>query len=288
MTAQPNSAEEICFEVQGLNLAGKRWNRGAKHRAIALHGWLDNCGSFDPTAELLEDIDLVAIDSAGQGKSDFRSADSQYLIWYEVSDLFAIADQLNWDCFNLIGHSRGAGIATISAGTFPHRIDKLLLIEGVTPFPMEAEDVPDNLAAHILQSQALQNRQSSVFSSRQQAISARCKGFTKVSVNAAEILARRSLLQDDKGFYWHADARLKAPSSLKLTDAQIDAFLARISAAVLLIEADQGILPSMPFAEHCLAIIAKLTRIELEGGHHLHMEDAAASCAQQISNFIKG
>jgi pimeloyl-ACP methyl ester carboxylesterase len=281
-----NSFEETEFQVHSLTLKAKRWNKGAPVRAIAMHGWLDNCGSFDPMADLLDDIDLIALDSAGQGYSDFRSPDGQYLIWAEVGEIFAVADQLGWETFNLVGHSRGAGIAAISAGTFPDRIEKLVLIEGGVPLPMEAKDVPENLANHILDNQRLSGTRGSVFGSRQKAIEARADGFTKIRLATAEILAKRSLVEDEKGYRWHADPRLKAPSGLKLTHDQIDAFLGRISAPTLLIEGTQGLWQTMPFRPHHIARINKLEEIVLEGGHHLHMEESVSECANAITHFL--
>lgn len=278
--------EEVEFQVHSLALRARRWNRGAETRVIALHGWLDNCGSFDPMAQMLTDIDLVALDSAGHGLSDFRSPDGQYLIWAEVGEIFAIADQLGWPSFTLLGHSRGAGIAAISAGTFPERIEKLILIEGGVPLPMEAGDVPKNLASHILDNQRLSGTRGSIFKTRHKAIEARADGFTKVSYETAEILAQRSLVEDGEGYRWHADPRLKAPSSLKLTHGQIDAFLGRISAPTLLIEGRQGLWQSMPFRPHHIARINQLEEILLDGGHHLHMEESVSDCAAAATHFL--
>lgn len=279
-------AEERSFEVDGLLIAAKCWNSGATHKAIAMHGWLDNCTSFDLIALALKDIELVAIDSLGHGKSDFRSADSEYLIWAEVSELFSVADQLGWETFNLIGHSRGAGISSLCAGTFPNRIERLVLIEGGIPLPMEAAEAPENLAAHITVTQKLAGTKGTQFNTWDEAIAARADGFTKVSTSAAEILATRSLLPDGQSFRWHADARLKAPSSMKLTHDEVDAFLNRITAPTLLIEATEGIIRKMPFAERHIAHIAPLTRAVLPGGHHLHMEEAAAECGALIEDFL--
>ena len=282
-----NNPEEISFNVKGRKIAGQRWNKGGRFKAIALHGWLDNCSSFELIGPEINDIELVALDAAGHGRSDFRSEDSDYLIWAEVSELFEVADILGWQTFNLIGHSRGACISTISSGTFPERIERLVLIEGGVPLPMEPKDVPENLAAHIKSNKKLSGAQGTLFKTREEAISARADGFTKISHAAAELLASRSLGQDSDGFFmWRADARLKAPSSLKLTHAQIDAFLGSISAPTLLIEGDQGILKKMPFMDGHLESIDNLKRVLLKGGHHLHMEEAAPECSLLIREFI--
>lgn len=287
MLPSSTSPEETSFLIDGLRISAKRWHSGAKHKAIALHGWLDNCGSFDLLAPELNNIDLIALDSAGHGNSDFRSADAQYLIWSEVSDIFNIAVQLGWDRFNLIGHSRGAGIAAIFAGTFPQQIEKLILLEGGAPLPMQPSEAPKNLAAHIVDNCRLSGTEGSLFKTRKDAIDARANGFTKITQTAAEILAARALIETPGGYRWHADARLKAPSSLKLSHQQIDAFLDSITAETLLLEGQDGILKKMPFAEGCLQNIHSLERRVLPGGHHFHMEEACSKCAALLSAFIE-
>lgn len=279
-------AEELVFNINGLNISAKRWNKGAKYKVIALHGWLDNCASFDLFASELDNIDLIALDSPGHGKSDFRSPDGEYLIWAEVGEVFNIADQLGWKTFNLLGHSRGAGIAAICAGTFPERIEHLVLVEGGVAFPMEESDVPENLASHILNNNKLSGAEGTLFKTREAALTARADGFTKVSLEAAEILASRSLIDTGKGFRWHADARLKAPSSLKLTHGQIDAFLGRITAPSMLIEGQNGILKKMSAVAKHFKSIESLANVELPGGHHLHMEESASECSRHTEEFI--
>ena len=39
--------EEISFELPMGKIAGKVWGTGPQP-IVAVHGWLDNCGSFDP------------------------------------------------------------------------------------------------------------------------------------------------------------------------------------------------------------------------------------------------
>jgi len=278
--------EEQVFHTHGLAIHSKRWNKGAKHQVLAIHGWLDNANSFDLLAPYLPDCDIVALDSAGHGKSDFRSADSSYLIWSEVGEIFDIADQLGWQQFHLIGHSRGAGITSMCAGTFPERIRKLVIIEGGIPTPSKPQDVAINLAKHILDDKKRSGTKGTLFPDRETALNARANGFTKVSLDTAKILAERSLRKDTDGFRWHADARLKVISSLKLTHQQIDAFFKEIRCPCLSIEGKQGILNEMPFTNAHLSHIRHLKRVEFDGGHHLHMEDATRSCSKLIQKFF--
>lgn len=288
MIADNNTLQvnEQSFTTNGLCIQAKRWNKGAPTKIIAIHGWLDNAGSFDPLAPYLNNCDIIALDSAGHGKSSFRSPDSQYLIWSEVGEIFDIADQLGWETFNLMGHSRGAGITSMCAGTFPERISKLILIEGGIPMPSEPRHTAKNLAKHITDNKNLSGAQGTLFPSRKSALNARVNGFTKVSLQTAEILAKRSLIKSDQGFRWNADVRLKGSSSLKLTHQQIDSFFNEIICPCLFIEGSNGILKTMPFTETHLSKIRNLQRVEFEGGHHLHMESATEQCAGLIKEFL--
>ena len=52
--------EEWSFDIAGQHLAGKRWRCDGGVPILALHGWLDNCASFDFLAPQLKGVDLVA------------------------------------------------------------------------------------------------------------------------------------------------------------------------------------------------------------------------------------
>lgn len=290
MREESRSVEERIFSVNGLNVAAKVWaslaqDTAQKTNIIALHGWLDNANSFDCLAPLLPNCHIVAIDSIGHGNSDFRSRDAQYVIWAEVDEVMQVAEQLGWDNFVLMGHSRGAGIASIVAGTFPEQIRKLVLLEGGVPMPMSPEGSPENLAKSIQAGQKLAGTVGTLFTTREAAISARADGFMKVDIQTAEILANRSLKNESGGYRWHADARLKGPS-FKLIDSQIKAFLSNISAPTLLCLADNGILLDIRFAQPHIDEIPKLEKLNLQGGHHFHLEGAEADIADRINEFL--
>ena len=281
-----SAPKEHYFLVNGLSIAAKIWNENARTKAIVLHGWLDNANSFDPLAALLPDLCIVALDSVGHGKSDFRSLDATYHIWSEVDECIQVANQLGWEQFVLMGHSRGAAIAGLVAGTFPERISHLVLLEGGIPLSMSSEQVPENLAQSIETTHKLAGTKGTLFPTREAALTARANGFTKVDMQTAEILAKRSLYEDAEGFHWHVDARLKAPSPIKLNDAQIHAFLGKISAPTLLVIGKHGIVEILNHTHAHFERITDIRKVEMPGGHHLHMEGAEEAIAKEISALI--
>src|SRR5580765_8467017 len=84
-------------------------------RVLALHGWLDNAASFVPMAKHLDGIELVAVDLPGHGHSVHLPPGSIYTFEMAVHHVLDIADALGWERFSLLGHSMGAGIASLVA-----------------------------------------------------------------------------------------------------------------------------------------------------------------------------
>ena len=82
---------------------------------------------------------MVALDLPGHGLSSHRPEGAYTYFLDYVPVVFDAADALGWDRFILLGHSMGAGIGTLAAGTFPERIARLVLIDGMGPLT-EADD----------------------------------------------------------------------------------------------------------------------------------------------------
>ena len=280
--------EESEFVVNGLRIAARQWGRKGATPVLAVHGWLDNAASFYPLAELLEDIHLVAVDCAGHGRSGQRSDDSAYNIWQEIGELFAVMDQLGWQQCNLVGHSRGAAISALMAGTFPDRVAKLVLIDGMVPAAFDPRSAHKQLAKAILEHQRYRNHRPSYFSSFDEAVAARANGFLAVEPEAAALLAERGVSESAEGFYWHSDQRLKAASELKLSSDNLSGFLAAITAPTLLIEAEKGVLAGREQERKLFDDVANLQIECVPGGHHLHLEQQAPQVAELIQKFIGG
>jgi pimeloyl-ACP methyl ester carboxylesterase len=275
------------FALPGLELAALEWGEPGDFPVLALHGWLDNAGSFDLLAPRLTGCHIVAPDAAGHGKSGFRSPDAGYNIWQDVRDVLGIAEHLGWGEFALLGHSRGATIATLTAGSFPERVSRLVLIEGGVPPVGNPSDAPRTLAESIVEAERLRGRSGGrVFETRDLAIEERCKGFTSVSREAAEILARRSLRAVEGGFQWRVDQRLKAPSEIRLGIEQLRAFIAAVESPVLAFFAERSPFASRPQFRSLLAGFARMQTAELAGGHHCHLEGAEEEIARETLRFF--
>jgi pimeloyl-ACP methyl ester carboxylesterase len=278
--------DERRFSLPGLTLAAQVWGAPGERPVLASHGWLDNAGSFDLLAPKLSGCNVVALDLAGHGKSDNRSPDSAYNIWQDVGDLLDVADELGWQRFTLLGHSRGGAISMLFAATFSERVDKLILLEGGLPITAEADEAPAGLAQALRETRALRGKSGRVFTERATAIAERASGFSKVTPAAAEILARRSLREVPGGFQWHADQRLKAQSELRLTAEQARAFARAVTAPVLLLFAEKSPFADRPLYREMPKLFANIEVERVPGGHHLHLEGSEGAIAERIRRFL--
>lgn len=97
-----------------------------------LHGWLDTGAGFQWLAEGLQDkYYLIAPDLRGFGTSGHVANPLGYFFMEYVADLHALADHFCREgSFILLGHSLGGAVASIYAGSFPHRVSHFINLEG--------------------------------------------------------------------------------------------------------------------------------------------------------------
>jgi pimeloyl-ACP methyl ester carboxylesterase len=271
------------FDIGGFYLRGKRWGTSDGFPVLALHGWLDNCASFDFLAPLFPQLNLIALDLAGHGLSDHRKHLGAYNIWQDVGEVFAVADHLGWSQFGLLGHSRGAVIAMLAAGTFPERIAKLAMVEGIRPFIGAAESAPEVLADSIANVSQQVRRPRRFYPSFLAAVTARENGMFALSHQDALALAQRGVIESAEGFAWLYDNKLMAKSEMRLTCEQIEAFLSRIACPSLLVSAEKGLLTEEGNLGPWLKQHPQIPRVQVPGSHHCHMSDYAVEVAHELN-----
>lgn len=264
-----NSVEEVRLNLPHIELAAHLWGPEDGLPVIALHGWLDNANSFARLAPKLDGLRIIALDMAGHGHSGHRPTGAGYAMWDYAHDVLQVAEQLGLQRFALMGHSMGAIVSLIIAGSLPGRVTHLALIDGVIPPTDKGENAAERMGMALQAQLDLRDKRKPVYTTLDRAIEARMKGLVAVSREAAELLAQRGLVPVPSGYTWRTDNRLTLPSPLRLTSEQAMAFVARVSCPATLIVAADGML-----AQHCeLLDRLPFTREQLPGGHHLHLND---------------
>jgi pimeloyl-ACP methyl ester carboxylesterase len=261
--------QEIRLNLGHIELAGHLFGPADGVPVIALHGWLDNANSFARLAPKLRGLRILALDLAGHGHSEHRPAGAGYALWDYAHDVLRAAEQLGWERFALIGHSLGAIISVVLAGSLPERVTRLALIDGVIPPTSGPQDAAERMGMALQAQLRLDSKRKAVHPTLDQAIQARMKGLVAVSREAAELLAQRGLMPVPGGYSWRSDSRLTLPSPTRLSEAQALTFVQRVACPATLVVAADGmlarhneLLEQLPFA-----------RTVLPGGHHLHVND---------------
>lgn len=278
--------QELSWEADGLRYVGMAWGNPANPPVLALHGWLDNAASFARLAPLLEDYYVVAVDLSGHGRSSWRSTDATYQIYDDLPQLLAIIDQMDWPRCHLLGHSRGAIIATLFAACFPERVSRLVLLDGIVPEALADSDCVPQLRQFVEQRRRYLGRGTPGYPSVEKAVEVRAGHGLPAA--AAALMVPRSLRHEAGSYRWTNDPRLRGASAMKLTGAQIDALLQTVESPTLLLVAEHGFLSHMA-AE--LPVVLERTRDarveQFPGGHHFHLEDGVDTLAASIRTFLQ-
>ena len=290
----------ISFEVRGLRLKGLEFSKAqtdhdgnafkSHHQPVvlALHGWLDNANSFLEMGKslALANVRVLAIDLAGQGMSDHRPLSATYHLWDDAVDIVNILDQLQIDKCFLLGHSRGAMIATMIATAYSDRVEGLIALDGLLPVPV---DIHDTVKQFRRFTEGFQHSKTSRrFDSYEQAIEVRAK-VSGMDMNAVEVLAERGLRHHaDDTYSWWVDERLKVASAVKMLDEHNHVWLRELDQSdqpVLVILAEQG-LSQLSCIQRYQNQYPNFLWVMLKGGHHQHMQHQHPEVARLCVEFL--
>jgi pimeloyl-ACP methyl ester carboxylesterase len=238
---------------------------------------------FDALAPLLQGCRVIAPDLPGNGQSDHRGPEGSYNIWDDLPDLVALTRELGLVHYRLLGHSRGAAIATLLSAVEAERISSLVLLDGLAAPPFDPADTVTQLRAFAHDYGSREPRAARVFASMEEAISARCRA-SGTDPRAVEMLVGRSLEACAGGYRWRTDARLRYASALKLSEPHVRAIFAAVRAPSMLVLAGdtRARLAQMPgITDWFPGLVIE----EIAGSHHWHMLDAAPAIAACILDF---
>lgn len=105
----------------------------AAKKVIGIHGWMDNAATHKNIAPVwaAAGYEFLALDLPGHGRSGQRHIGDTYSASSYAATVMEAANALKWKHFALCSHSMGAGISSMVAGAWPHRVTGLVLLEGI-------------------------------------------------------------------------------------------------------------------------------------------------------------
>lgn len=155
------------------------------------------------------------------------------------------------------------------------------MLEGAGPLTSSAEQSPDQLAA-ALRWRRTCPAASPLYPDRERMARARARGRFPVPLEAARMLVERGSRALEDGFVWRHDPQLLAPSVMRMTEEQVDAFLTRIRVPALACITSEGIIDGV--GRRRLQRIPEVRLVDIDGSHHPQLEPGRLDTLAAVLN----
>ncbi|MBC8329580.1 MAG: alpha/beta hydrolase [Planctomycetes bacterium] len=268
------------------------WDHGGDGRPVLfLHGFLDTGRSFDAVAAALPpEFRALCLDFRGHGASDRVPRSASYHQLDHLKDLLQTLDHLAAQDLApaaLVGYSMGGIIALLLAGTLPHLVERLLLVESLGALPESPEGQVERLGRAL---ERLRRPPSPFrsFADPEAAIVRVLENNPGLTRLGAERMVRPVLRQRQDGRWeFPLDPRLRGPSPIRFSEEFWLALCGRVTARVELLEGEFGLLPRFDGTEPRLAAFGNARKRRIAGaGHALHV-DAPEEVAAGVSRLFE-
>ena len=131
-----------------------------EHHVLVIHGWFGSARGWSSLPDFLDGSAYTYAFMNLRGYGDRMDVPGEFTVDEAAADVLAVADDLGWDRFSIVGHSMGAKFAHRVLLEAPDRVRKLVGLNpvpaGATPFDEAgwalfsgAPDNPANRAAII-------------------------------------------------------------------------------------------------------------------------------------------
>jgi pimeloyl-ACP methyl ester carboxylesterase len=105
------------------------------HHVLAIHGWFGSARGWSSFPEFIDPSAFTYAFMDLRGYGDRKDVTGEFTVDEVAADALAVADDLGWDRFSVVGHSMG--------GKFAHRVllaapDRVRALVGLNPVPAGA------------------------------------------------------------------------------------------------------------------------------------------------------
>ena len=218
------STQEVSFNLPWGIIAGKLWgNPDSEKKLLAVHGWLENAGSFDRLAPLLFENELfahkysmLAIDLAGHGFSSHRKDGVPYMTMHYAMDIKHVLNQLGWEKFEILGHSLGGSISALLVIGLPDQIEHYITIDAFAPLGIRPDQYLNRLEHSVEAASTIYSIPDGFksYPTEESILQRILEGNKQLNEEAAKVLAIRGTKPVENGFTFTRDLRIKAGSPM--------------------------------------------------------------------------
>ncbi|XP_030760012.1 probable serine hydrolase [Sitophilus oryzae] len=290
---------EVAIPVPWGNIRGKWWGPTDKRPILTLHGWQDNCGSFDRLIPLLNnDVGFLAIDLPGHGYSSRLPVGVPYNITTYLSAIQYTKKHLGWSQLTLMGHSFGGITSFTYTMMYPDEVDFLICIDGAKQFipKFRKNRLAKSFDTFIKNSDlVMENNEPPSYTMEEIRKKVIQPNHGSIHTDVAHYLLERSIArsktQPDK-YYFTRDPRLKAEAFIYVSQEE-SVYMAQYIRCPVFIAKAKGFGYFEP-KENYYKVMEVLKRTVpdfehhyVEGTHHAHLNNPGAELSSLINNFIK-
>ncbi|KAI8039301.1 serine hydrolase-like protein [Drosophila gunungcola] len=280
-------------------ISGRWYGNRTDRPILAIHGWLDNLGTFEQLIPLLPDyIGVLCIDLPGHGRSSRFPAGVHYNVYDYVFIIPRVMKELGLSKVALMGHSLGGVMSFMYAAMAPSTVDFVISLDVLLPRRIEdpsklSRDIEGYLVEEKRQADGTQPEPPSFTLSKMRNVLARSSNNSIPHSLADHMLHRqvaKSQIYPEKVFF-SRDGRVKFYHIFDIENGLAAEMARRIQKKPYLVI--KGSLSPFvgPRCDETMSILSQdnphFEFYEVEGGkHHVHLH-AAKECARYIVPFIR-
>ncbi|XP_016978940.2 probable serine hydrolase [Drosophila rhopaloa] len=292
--------KEVKIPAPWGHIAGRWYGNRQERPILAIHGWLDNLGTFDRLISLLPDyIGVLCIDLPGHGRSSHIQPGMHYAVLDYVSIIPRVMKEYGWSKVSLMGHSLGGIMSFLYTSLAPDTVDMVISLDIVvpgTPVPKRLIGIlAHNMEKHLVEEDRQGNLHEPPSYTLSQLTEVLAKGSSNsVTPDLAKHLLHRQVLKSrlyPDRYYFSRDGRVKFYNLTNMDPGLIEEMSKRIQRKPYLIIKGSDSRFVGVHTEKPIAILRQnnphFEFYEVKGGtHHVHLH-AAEECARYIVPFIR-
>ena len=284
--------------VRGLQYHLTQWGEpvAGQPLLVMVHGFMDVGASFQFVVDAMADGPLanrciVAPDWRGFGRTESPPTDSYWFADY-LGDLDALIDTLSPDApVDLAGHSMGGNVVMTYAGVRPHRVRRLINLEGFGLPDQPSAEAPKRLTTWL--DQLKQTKRLKPYASLAEVAQRLRKNNPRLPADKALWLAGHWSEASSDGL-WHllADAAHKRINPVMFRAAEAIATWSEITAPLLWVQGRGSRIDGYWAGRYThaefqsrLAHVPEVSQVQLDDAGHMLHHDQPEALARALESF---
>ncbi|MCH9693973.1 MAG: alpha/beta hydrolase [Gammaproteobacteria bacterium] len=270
--------------VRGVDYAVSEWGDADAPLLFYLHGWADTGATFQFVVDALTPRwRVIAPDWRGFGASALRAQG----YWFPdyLADLHALLLHYAPDAaVPLVGHSMGANIASLYAGTVPERVSAFVNVEGFGLPDSDPAEAPFRYRSWIEAEH--EDSGFSTYASFDALAKRIAKRSPEIGADRALYVAHEWAQQSEDGrIRLRADSAHRLPNPVLYRRAEAEACWCNIAADILLVSGGRSRFAEQFGSAASLPFPRSESRVIDGAGHMIHFE-APVALAGLIEDFL--